>query len=828
MKKTIICLFFCVVMVLATATVSAFADTTPEIGPAPVIYNLWVDGTQVSTANQDNICGDLGSASYDPDTNTLTLNGYGGGPITSRSALNIELKDGSANIIYVPGNANGITIDEGDCTFSGSGDLGISVENSRFDGIYLGDGDLYGTFGGNLEISAGDDCIYLGEGSVSLVVEGNADLESAYGLYIHGDIDVEFKGDVSIDCDYYGIFSYGDIDVAIDGDVEISAGDDAIHAYGGVSAVFGGDTVIDVEYDCICAEDGDIDAEFGGETTITAGDDGIYTEDGDISVSFGGDTVIEAYDYGIYTEYGDVSVSFADKAEVNAYYYAFGANYGNTKVVANGDLTINAPDDYCVYGYYNVEIGGTGAVVMDGYYPIWTYYGDVILSGSAPVTITAYQNPIWLYDYNDAGNSLLLNGTGAPITLVSTDGEAAVINCSSDTSPVGGTNLDYYDLVTGSPDSSSVVYDHNSTFNVSVTAPKHGSVEAAPDKAAAGETVKLTVTPDDGYELDTLTVVDKNKAPISVAVNGTFTMPSSDVSVSASFAAVEYTITYKTNGAVKNSNPKTYTVEDTIVLNDPVKPAALFLGWTCDKLGGGIKLIPQGTTGNLVIESRWAPISSFADDVIKSDPKTPSSAGDPVVIPTVKDPETVEPEIREFPFDDVPADLYADAAYVFENGLMIGVSDTKFAPDVSLSRAMIVTILYRLEGEPAFMNDNVFTDVEEGSWYEKAVVWANGQGIVLGYGNDKFGPSDPVTREQFATIMYRYAQYKGCDVSLDENVNFLSYADVFDLDDYAKAPMFWALDNELIDDVDGALLPTEDATRAVVAAFLHRFCETFA
>ncbi len=186
--------------------------------------------------------------------------------------------------------------------------------------------------------------------------------------------------------------------------------------------------------------------------------------------------------------------------------------------------------------------------------------------------------------------------------------------------------------------------------------------------------------------------------------------------------------------------------------------------------------------------------------------------------------------IDRIPFGDIRKSdpFYDDAVYMYNKGLMVGVSDTEFAPYTTLSRGMIVTILYRLEGEPAFTNDNIFTDVEDGSWYEKAVVWANGSGIVLGYGDGIFGPDDPVTREQMAAILYRYAQYRGYDVTIDENTKFTSFDDVSDISEYAQAPMFWALDNGLIDDENGRLYPADNATRAVVAAFFHRFCEAFA
>ena len=167
--------------------------------------------------------------------------------------------------------------------------------------------------------------------------------------------------------------------------------------------------------------------------------------------------------------------------------------------------------------------------------------------------------------------------------------------------------------------------------------------------------------------------------------------------------------------------------------------------------------------------------------------------------------------------------------YCVENGLMNGVSDTRFDPNGTTTRAMVATILYRVAGEPAFMNDNVFSDVPAGSYYEYPVVWASGKDIVNGVGNGKFAPNDPVTREQLVTLLYRYAKYMECDVSVDEDTNFLSYNDVFDISEYAKDAVMWALSNGILQgDNKGNLNPGATATRAEVATIFQRFCEGFA
>ena len=186
-----------------------------------------------------------------------------------------------------------------------------------------------------------------------------------------------------------------------------------------------------------------------------------------------------------------------------------------------------------------------------------------------------------------------------------------------------------------------------------------------------------------------------------------------------------------------------------------------------------------------------------------------------------KQPET------GFPFTDVTEDhwAYDDIRWAYSGGVMNGVSSSSFAPEVTLNRAMVVTILYRLEGEPAAANGSGFTDVAPGQWYTKAVAWASREEIVNGYDKENFGPMDPITREQLAAILYRYAQYKGNDVSAGAETNICGYLDAGEVSGYAAAAMQWACGNGLFEGADGYLMPKATATRAQVAAILHRFSE---
>ena len=180
------------------------------------------------------------------------------------------------------------------------------------------------------------------------------------------------------------------------------------------------------------------------------------------------------------------------------------------------------------------------------------------------------------------------------------------------------------------------------------------------------------------------------------------------------------------------------------------------------------------------------------------------------------------------PFTDVSETdwFYGDVMFVYENGLMLGTSKTLFSPHGTATRGMMATILWRMEGSPAPKGKNSFTDVEAGKWYADAITWTAENGIFAGYGKDKFGPDDPITREQLAAIFYRYADYKGYDLTVKGNLD--KFKDADKITDYAKTAMQWAVGSGLVKGKSGNLLdPQGTATRAEIAAMLHRFIEKY-
>ena len=290
-----------------------------------------------------------------------------------------------------------------------------------------------------------------------------------------------------------------------------------------------------------------------------------------------------------------------------------------------------------------------------------------------------------------------------------------------------------------------------------------------------------------------------------------------DVVCTAGETPVEtWSITYVTDGGTINGeHPTTYTKGTVTVLPTNVtKPGYTFLGWFTAYSGGvQVKQIEATETGEKTFYARWQ------KNVLPPPPITPGTPSAPVTPAKPAAPVGL-------PFADVSGSdwFYNDVRYVYEKGIMDGTGADRFSPNAPLTRAMIVTILYRMAGSPSVSGSSDFTDVAAGKWFAKAVAWAAANGIVNGYGSGLFGPNDPVTREQLAAILYRYAVYGGMTaVTLEENLG--SFADTAQLSAYAIQAMNWAVGQGLINGSGSNLVPKAQATRAQVAAIIHRYLE---
>lgn len=274
-----------------------------------------------------------------------------------------------------------------------------------------------------------------------------------------------------------------------------------------------------------------------------------------------------------------------------------------------------------------------------------------------------------------------------------------------------------------------------------------------------------------------------------------------------------WNITYVTDGGTINgAYPTTYTEGTVTVLPTNVtKSGYTFLGWFTAYTGGvQVRQIEATETGEKTFYARWHKTVLPPPPVTPGTPVTPARPAAPVGLP----------------FADVSSSdwFYNDVRYVYEKGIMDGTGADRFSPNAPLTRAMIVTILYRMAGSPSVSGSSDFTDVAAGKWFAKAVAWAAANGIVNGYGSGLFGPNDPVTREQLAAILYRYAVYGGMTaVTLEENLG--SFADTAQLSAYAIQAMNWAVGQGLINGSGSNLVPKAQATRAQVAAIIHRYLE---
>lgn len=187
-------------------------------------------------------------------------------------------------------------------------------------------------------------------------------------------------------------------------------------------------------------------------------------------------------------------------------------------------------------------------------------------------------------------------------------------------------------------------------------------------------------------------------------------------------------------------------------------------------------------------------------------------------------------EGAELPFADVEEKdwFYGAVEYVYQKGIMTGSSETAFAPHGKTTRGQMVTMLYRMEGEPAVTAQAAFQDVADDRYYAAPIAWAAAHNIVTGITEDAFAPNHDITREQMAAILYRYAQYKGYDVSQGQETDSLSFEDAASVSEYAVPALRWACGEGLINGMGGKLMPRSGATRAQGAAILMRFCENVA
>ena len=303
-----------------------------------------------------------------------------------------------------------------------------------------------------------------------------------------------------------------------------------------------------------------------------------------------------------------------------------------------------------------------------------------------------------------------------------------------------------------------------------------------------------------------------------------------DLTVIASDVAPTYNLSVSlgTGGTVSGTQEGDYTEGAVVSVTASANSGYSFFGWTAT---GIILESPSSRTiafnmptNNVELTANFTQRGAGTTGAMRP----PSEEIVPYKEEVVPDPETPLTGGWSNPYADVAntAWFFEAVRFVTERGLMKGTSADKFSPDVFMSRAMLVTVLYRLEGEPSVSGDISFSDVESGEWYSDAILWASQNEIVKGYNNDTFGLNDPVTREQVVTILYRYAKAKGLDVSASADMSI--FTDAASVSDWALDAIKWAVSVGIIQGRTATtIVPRETSTRAEVATIFKRYIEDF-
>ena len=443
-----------------------------------------------------------------------------------------------------------------------------------------------------------------------------------------------------------------------------------------------------------------------------------------------------------------------------------------------------------------------------------TYFYKVVDSGASKPTditsgtsysLTSDTNTITLADLTAGAKDIYIvakdnaNNESTALTMGIPAYVEPVYSISADTTP-----LDFGSVYIGytQPAAQTVTITNNGNQPLILNQPASTSSfevgTLSTTELAAGEKATFTVQP---------------KAGLAV---GTY---SENITVSGSEGA---TVTIPASFTVEQRDNTPYYG---ITVNDLANGTVTCYAKSAAK-GAEVTLTVKPDVGYALDKLTVTDASGKAVDVTKVDEKTYTFVmpGSKVTVEAVFAPST-----SGLPFTDVSAGdwFYGAVKFVYENGLMDGVGNNLFAPNATLNRAMAVTILYRLEGSPDLDGENLgypFADVDGNAWYGDAVYWARCNGIVDGVENNHFDPTGSLTREQMATVLYRYAQYKGADVSASGDIS--GFVDSANVSDWAVDAVKWAVGTGLVNGVEGnALAPQGTSPRAQAAAVLMRLSQ---
>ena len=724
--------------------------TPPEGGedPEPAVDSLYVNGADLLAADNYTVeCG-AGRAVYNPATNTLTLS-------------NAEITSGETQF---EGETIGISVGGGlNIVLEGENSIIVDGENSL--GIYTDGGlSISSVSNGSLEITSGGIGIYHSGSSLSIsdctltIDAGEEGLNFGSG----SDNNV-----TSIAGSYVTVNSRNSIAIC---NAMISITDSTVVATGGGAAAIlalGNMTITDSTVTAHCTATNSVSAyyaglrgfgsvEISGDSTVTATTRG---RDGKISCGVFGRSVT--------LERGGTLTAEGEQAAVRA------------------NVGITVPDGYLPEGYSIRQVFNTCdadddiyTIAEDGAEVTYTY--EYILGGSSTDILTG------------AATSVILKEP-APVPDPDPDRPSHDRDDDDDRDPAATTESER------NPDGS---------ITTTVTRPDGTTVETTRNTDGSKEVVE---TQRDGTVITTATDTEGNEIKTTENTDGTSVVGVTRTDGSTSATTVDkdglsVTVAALSEDAVARGQTGAVSLPmpGAIAAGDLENAPAVTLdlpGDTSVRVEIPVENMTAGTVAVLVT-------ADGGSEIVKTSVATESG-----VVLILSGGETVKLVDNTKTFADVAGSFWGAEAVTFVTSreLFQGTGAATFDPNAPMDRAMIVTVLARLDGVDTTTG---------GTWYEAGAQWAMSNGISDGSSLDQ-----NLTREQLAVMLYRYAQYKGDDVSAGEDANILSYADAFDVSEYAIPAMQWACGVGVISGKDGALDPAGSATRAEVAAMLMRFCQ---
>jgi len=511
----------------------------------------------------------------------------------------------------------------------------------------------------------------------------------------------------------------------------------------------------------------------------------------------------------------------------------------NTSITISGSVTITATGGTAEKNSLGIYVHNSGDLTIKGSSTVTAqggtaevgsyglYSGSLTTSDSASVTASG-------------GSAATANSIGIRANNNITISDTAIVTAHSSES--GGGGYSFY------------LHNDDSTLLINGSAAVTTTGDTAATSIYGIRTANLTISGSAVLTAASGTATETNSVGIRVSgdlkVSGNATLnATSGTAGNASYGLFANNTTIEdkakvtaTGGAATNASVGFYKSDGTIYINDDATLTAA--SGAAPKSCYGIYMSNVGLTVNGGTVTATGNTRAIYPDY-------PAPRGSTYYVNTAVSPSTtplkgegaltvigsthryaklvVDPDlVISIPFTDVNTSdwFFSAVKYTYDNKLMNGTSDTLFSPSSNLTRAMLVTLLYRYEGEPAVTASNPFSDVQSGQWYTNAIIWASENKIVNGYGDGKFGPNDNVTREQVAAVLYRYADWKKLDVSKTNALT--SYTDSAEISSWALDAMKWANAEGLMSGrTPTTLVPKGTMNRAEVATILMRFIEDF-